>query len=78
MRDLWKAFVDFFVSLKLTVTLLVLSMFLVFFATLDQTSLGIYAVQEKWFRSLVVIHFVSFQTCRTSLTPPPGRGPGLW
>jgi hypothetical protein len=57
MRDLWKAFVQFFVSLKLTVALLVLSLFLVFFATLDQTTLGIYAVQEKWFRSFVVIHF---------------------
>jgi hypothetical protein len=45
---------DFFVSLKLTVVLLVLGMVLVFAATLDQVNLGIWAVQEKYFRSFIV------------------------
>lgn len=44
----------FFVSLRLTVVLLILSMLLVFVATLDQVNLGIWAVQEKFFRSWVV------------------------
>jgi len=45
---------SFFVSIRLTVVLLVLSIVLVFVATLDQVNLGIWAVQEKYFRSLVV------------------------
>jgi hypothetical protein len=44
----------FFLSLRLTVILLTLSMILVFVATLDQVNLGIWAVQEKFFRSGVV------------------------
>jgi hypothetical protein len=45
---------DVLVSLKLTIVLLVFSMVLVFAATLDQVNLGIWAVQEKYFRSFVV------------------------
>lgn len=45
---------DFLVSLKLTIVLLVFSMVLVFAATLDQVNLGIWAVQEKYFRSFIV------------------------
>lgn len=45
---------DFFVSLKLTVVLIAFSMLLVFAATLDQVNLGIWAVQEKYFRSFIV------------------------
>jgi hypothetical protein len=45
---------DIFVSLKLTILLLLFSMVLVFAATLDQVNLGIWAVQEKYFRSFVV------------------------
>src|SRR5688500_14618564 len=45
---------DFFVSLKLTIVLLMFSMVLVFVATLDQVNLGIWAVQEKYFRSCIV------------------------
>lgn len=56
MRELYREFVRFFVSLQLTVTLLALSAALVFFATIDQVHLGIWAVQEKWFRSLIVLH----------------------
>ncbi|MBI4622303.1 MAG: cytochrome c biogenesis protein ResB [Verrucomicrobia bacterium] len=50
-----RQFRDFFVSLKLTVTLLVLSMVLIFAATLDQVNLGIWAVQEKYFRAFFVL-----------------------
>jgi hypothetical protein len=56
MRELYREFVKFFVSLKLTVALLALSALLVFLATIDQVHLGIWAVQEKWFRSLIVLH----------------------
>jgi hypothetical protein len=45
---------NFFVSLQLTVVLLVMSLILVFVATLDQVNLGIWAVQEKYFRSFLV------------------------
>ncbi len=45
---------DFFVSIKLTIVLLVFSMVLVFAGTLDQVNLGIWAVQEKFFRSFIV------------------------
>lgn len=50
----WRKIRNVFVSLKLTVLLLVLAMLLVFFATIDQVNLGIWAVQQKWFRSFVV------------------------
>ncbi len=52
--DLFRKIRNFFVSLQLTVILLVLSMLLVFFATIDQVNLGIWAVQQKWFRSFFV------------------------
>jgi hypothetical protein len=55
MNDLARQFRDFFVSLKLTVVLLVLSLVLIFAATLDQVNLGIWAVQEKYFRSFFVL-----------------------
>lgn len=55
MNDTLRQFRDFFVSLKLTVVLLVLGLVLVFAATLDQVNLGIWAVQEKYFRSFFVL-----------------------
>lgn len=55
MREFWQQCVKFFVSLQLTVVLLALSMILVFVATLDQVNLGIWAVQEKYFRTFVVL-----------------------
>ena len=55
MRPLLEPFVQFFTSLRLTVVLLVLSMLLVFIATLDQVNLGVWAVQAKYFRSLFVM-----------------------
>jgi len=45
---------DLFVSLKLTVALLVFGLILIFAATLDQVNLGIWAVQAKYFRSFIV------------------------
>jgi len=55
MRNVIKSFVEFFVSLKLTVVLLALSALMVFFATLDQTQLGVWGIQHKWFQSLIVL-----------------------
>lgn len=55
MNDTLRQFRDFFVSLRLTVVLLILSLVLVFVATLDQVNLGIWAVQEKYFRSFFVL-----------------------
>jgi len=46
---------DFIVSLRLTVVLLVLGLILVFAGTLAQVDLGIWTVQEKFFRSFVAI-----------------------
>ncbi len=46
---------NFFVSLQLTVVLLLLSLILVFIATLDQVHLGIWVIQQKWFHSFVVM-----------------------
>jgi len=54
MRALWKPTLRFFVSMQLTVVLLFLSLVLVFVATLDQVNLGIWAVQEKYFRAFFV------------------------
>jgi hypothetical protein len=54
MKNLLIATRDFFVSLKLTIALLLLGMILVFAATSDQVNLGIWAVQQKYFHSFVV------------------------
>jgi ResB-like family len=43
-----------FVSLRLTVVLLALSILLVFWATLDQVHLGVWGVQQKFFHSFLV------------------------
>ena len=50
-----KSFVQFFTSLRLTVGLLALSLVLVFIATIDQVDLGVWAVQQKYFRSFFVM-----------------------
>ncbi|HUL52657.1 MAG TPA: cytochrome c biogenesis protein ResB [Opitutaceae bacterium] len=55
MNPLAKPFVQFFTSLRVTVILLALSLVLVFLATLDQVNLGVWAVQQKYFRSLFVM-----------------------
>ena len=58
MREPWKSFHDFFVSLKLTVVLMALSIVLVFWATLAQVQLGIWGVQEKFFRTFFVLEHI--------------------
>jgi hypothetical protein len=45
---------NLFVSLRLTVVLLALSIVLVFWATLDQVQLGVWGVQQKFFHSFIV------------------------
>ncbi len=55
MSSLLSGFKDLFNSLKLTVTLLALSILLVFAATLDQVNIGIWGVQQKYFHSLFVL-----------------------
>jgi len=58
MRPLYQHLKSFFVSLQLTVALLILSLILVFVATLDQVNLGIWAVQAKYFHSFFVLWHV--------------------
>ena len=55
MTPLVRQFRDFFVSLKLTVVLLALSIVLIFWATLAQVQLGIWGVQEKFFHTFFVL-----------------------
>jgi hypothetical protein len=55
MNELTRQFRDFFVSLKLTVFLLALGIVLIFWATLDQTDLGVWGVQQKFFHSFFVL-----------------------
>ena len=45
---------NFLVSLRLTIVLLALSIVLIFWATLDQVHLGVWAVQQKFFHSFLV------------------------
>ncbi len=54
MKNLLRSLRDIAVSLNLTIVLLAFGMVLVFAATLDQVNLGIWAVQEKYFRSFVI------------------------
>jgi hypothetical protein len=55
MSPLIRQFRDFFVSLKLTVVLLALSIVLIFWATLAQVQLGIWGVQQKFFHAFFVL-----------------------
>ncbi|MES1194266.1 MAG: ResB protein required for cytochrome C biosynthesis, partial [Opitutus sp.] len=55
MTPLVRQFRDFFVSLKLTVVLLALSIVLIFWATLAQVHLGIWGVQQKFFHAFFVL-----------------------
>ncbi len=59
MKSAWSRIVALFTSLRLTVVLLVLSILLVFAATLDQVHLGVWGVQEKYFRSFFVYARIS-------------------
>ncbi|MBP7142822.1 MAG: cytochrome c biogenesis protein ResB [Opitutaceae bacterium] len=55
MSETRRAFVAFFTSLKLTVVLLALSIILIFWATLAQVKLGIWGVQQEFFRTFFVL-----------------------
>ena len=55
MKPISREFRDFFVSLKLTVVLLSLSIILIFWATLAQVDLGVWGVQEKFFHAFFVL-----------------------
>src|SRR4051812_25422859 len=55
MKPISRQFRDFFVSLKLTVVLLALSIILIFWATLAQVDLGVWGVQEKFFHAFFVL-----------------------
>ncbi|MEJ1973144.1 MAG: cytochrome c biogenesis protein ResB [Lacunisphaera sp.] len=55
MSPVVRQFRDFFVSLKLTVVLLALSIVLIFWATLAQVHLGIWGVQQKFFHAFFVL-----------------------
>ncbi len=65
-------FINIFTSLRLTVVCLVLAVVLVFVGTLAQVDLGLYATQEKFFRSF----FVFWTPNGTSLKIPVL--PGGW
>jgi len=54
MKKILKSLRDVFTSLRLTVLLIAMSMLLIFAATIDQVNLGVWAVQEKYFRSFFV------------------------
>lgn len=55
MKPLWLGARDLFVSLRLTVFLLLLSIALIFWATLSQADLGVWGVQQKFFHSVFVL-----------------------
>ncbi len=55
MNDPLRQVRNFIVSLRLTVVLLALGLLLVFAGTLAQVELGIWVVQEKFFRSFIAI-----------------------
>jgi uncharacterized membrane protein len=55
MKVLMRQFADFFASLRLTIALLMLGIVLIFWATLCQSDLGVWGVQQKFFYSLFVV-----------------------
>ncbi|HUG10812.1 MAG TPA: cytochrome c biogenesis protein ResB [Opitutaceae bacterium] len=69
MKLILDQFRDFFSSLRLTVALLVLSIILVFVATLDQVNLGIWAVQEKYFQTFFVMKYFPGSTIPIPVFP---------
>ena len=70
MNGILRPFRDFFVSIRLTVVLLLLSMILVFWATLAQVELGVWGVQQKFFHSFVVLQEIP----RTGISVPAFPG----
>jgi hypothetical protein len=62
---MWRRFVDFLTSLKLTIICLVAAMALIFAGTLAQVHLGIHEAQQRYFQSFFV------------WWPPDSRGLGI-
>jgi hypothetical protein len=54
MTEYFRQVRGLFVSLRLTVVLLALSIILIFWATLDQVQLGVWGVQQKFFHAFLV------------------------
>jgi hypothetical protein len=69
MNEVLRQFRDFFVSLKLTVTLLALGIILIFWATLAQTDLGVWGVQQKFFHSFFVLEPIPGTTIPAPVFP---------
>ena len=63
--------VDLFLSLKLTVTLLALSMVLIFVGTLAQVHKGIWTVMDQYFRCWIA------WTALSVFFPGSGSGPAV-
>lgn len=57
MNGILKSWAQFFTSLRLTVVLLILSIVLVFVATLAQVQMGIVGVQQNFFHTFVVVAY---------------------
>jgi hypothetical protein len=70
MHPVVRQFRDFFVSIRLTVALLMGSMILVFWATLAQVELGVWGVQQKFFHSFIVLQEIP----RTGISVPAFPG----
>ena len=70
MHPVVRQFRDFFVSIRLTVALLMLSMILVFWATLAQVELGVWGVQQKFFHAFIVLQEIP----RTGISVPAFPG----
>ena len=56
--NILKAFLKFTASYGLATLLLLLLLLLVFFGTLEQGRIGLFAAQEKYFSSLFLIHYL--------------------
>ena len=69
MNPVLRQFRDFFVSLKLTVVLLALSIVLIFWATLAQVQLGIWGVHEKFFHAFFVLEKIPGTTIPVPVFP---------
>jgi hypothetical protein len=69
MNETVRQFRDFFVSLKLTVSLLALGIILIFWATLAQTDLGVWGVQQKFFHSFFVLEQIPGTTIPAPVFP---------
>jgi hypothetical protein len=55
MNEIVRQFRNFFVSLKVTIGLIALSIVLIFWATVSQADLGVWGVQQKFFHAFFVL-----------------------